>query len=106
MDDIARKLDTDFFSGRWSRATDRQRELLRVIALAENSDSEFTPREVVEKSKQILTKPFKSSHVIQMFAGLSAAGLIYRNRHGKYSFAVPLLGKFILRQKLDGMLGG
>ena len=30
--DIVRKLDSDFFAGRWARATDRQRELLMVIA--------------------------------------------------------------------------
>ena len=28
LEEITRKLDTDFFAGRWSRATDRQRELL------------------------------------------------------------------------------
>jgi len=33
-----------------------------------------------------------------MLALLSEAGLIYKNRHGKYSFAVPLLGDFIRRQ--------
>src|SRR5262245_57469636 len=29
--EIIRKLDTDFFAGRWARATDRQRELLIVV---------------------------------------------------------------------------
>jgi len=24
--------------------------------------------------------------------------LVYKNRHGRYSFAVPLFGEFILRQ--------
>ena len=28
-----RKLDSDFFAGRWSRVTDRQRELLSVVAV-------------------------------------------------------------------------
>jgi hypothetical protein len=32
-----------------------------------------------------------------MLASLGDAGLIYKNRHGKYSFAVPLLGQFIRR---------
>ena len=39
------------------------------------------------------------SHVSQMLAALSEAGLVYKNRHGKYSFAVPLLGRFIRRQR-------
>lgn len=45
-----------------------------------------------------LVKPFSSSHVNQMLGSLSQAGLVYKNRHGRYSFAVPLLGQFILRQ--------
>lgn len=98
MDEIIRKLDADFFAGRWARATDRQRDLLQVIATLDNSDSEFTVQEVVEQSTELLSKPFSSSHVNQMLAALSKAGLVYKNRYGKYSFAVPLFGQFILRQ--------
>ncbi len=101
LDGIISKLDTDFFAGRWARATDRQRELLSVIASLSNSDGEFTVAEIVEKSKQVLTKPFTSSHINQMLVSLGVAGLIYKNRHGKYSFAVPLLGGFIQRQELN-----
>lgn len=96
--EILRKLDTDFFAGRWSRATDRQRELLGVIAKLPTAGSEFTVQEIVELSQKELAKPFSSSHVNQMLSSLSDAGLIYKNRHGKYSFAVPLLDQFILRQ--------
>ncbi|MBI4581743.1 MAG: ATP-binding protein [Planctomycetes bacterium] len=97
MNDIVRKLDADFFAGRWAKASDRQRDLLRVIASLENCDEEFTVHEVVQASKN-LEKPFGASHVNQMLAALGNAGLVYKNRHGKYSFAVPLLGQFILRQ--------
>jgi hypothetical protein len=96
---ILRKLDTDFYAGRWERTTDRQRELLTVIANLETGDEEFTVQEIVEKSKKTLEKPFRASHVSQMLAALCKAGLAYKNRHGKYSFAVPLLGQFILRQQ-------
>jgi hypothetical protein len=95
--EITRKLDNNFFAGRWARATDRQRELLTVIARLDHSDEEFTVQEVTELSKELLEKPFSPSHVNQMLAALSAAGLVFKNRHGKYSFAVPLLGRFILR---------
>lgn len=98
MGDIVRKLDTDFFVGRWAKATDRQRELLEVISYLPNCDSEFTVQEVVEKSKQSLSKSFSPSHANQMLSSLCGAGLVYKNRHGKYSFAVPLLGAFIQRQ--------
>jgi AAA+ ATPase superfamily predicted ATPase len=97
MSAILRKLDADFFSGRWSRATDRQRELLKVISQLDNCDEEFTVQEIVDKSKES-TKPFSSSHVNQMLVKLAEAGLVYKNRFGKYSFAVPLLGQFIRRQ--------
>ena len=94
---VIRKLDNNFFSGRWARATDRQRELLTVIAKLEHSDEEFTVQEVTARSKKLLTKPFSPSHVSQMLLALSTAGLVFKNRHGRYSFAVPLLGRFILR---------
>jgi len=45
-----------------------------------------------------LARPFSASHVNQMLAALGKIGLVCKSRHGKYSFAVPLLGQFILRQ--------
>lgn len=98
MAEITRKLDGDFFAGRWARATDRQRDLLWVIASIEGCDEEFTVQEVVEKSRSLLKNHFSSSHASQMMSSLNAAGLVYKNRHGKYAFAVPLFGQFVLRQ--------
>jgi len=103
FDDIVRKLDSDFFAGRWSKATDRQRQLLAVIARLENADAEFTVQEITEKSKAILQKPFSPSNANQLLVKLSDLGLVYKNRHGKYSFAVPLLDRFILRQEVEGV---
>jgi hypothetical protein len=100
VEQTIRKLDTDFFAGRWSRVTDRQRDLLSVVAQLPNCDDEFTVQEVVAKSVEMLKKSFSPSHVNQMFATLGESGLIYKNRHGRYSFAVPLLGGFIRRQDL------
>lgn len=102
-DEIVRKLDSDFFAGRWARATDRQRDLLIVIANLEHCETEFSVQEVVNLSQSIAEKPFSSSHVNQMLVQLTNAGLVYKNRHGKYSFAVPLLGQFIRRQSTDGL---
>jgi AAA ATPase domain len=94
---IQQKLDADFFAGRWARITDRQKELLTVIAHLDEPDEEFTIQELVEKSKELLSKPFSASHANQMLASLGERGMIYKNRVGKYSFAVPLLGRFIRR---------
>lgn len=44
-------------------------------------------------------RPFSSSHVNQILGNLIEAGLIYKNRHGRYSLAVPLLGDFIQRNR-------
>ena len=96
--ELLRKLDSDFFASRWGRVTDRQKDLLMVIATLPNHEEEFTVHEIVKKSKDILVKPFTSSHVNQMLSSLIETGIIYKNRFGKYSFAVPLMGRFIVRQ--------
>jgi hypothetical protein len=94
---IQHKLDADFFAGRWARITDRQRELLWVVAQLDHPDQEFTILELTEKAKALLPKAFSPSHANQMLASLAERGMIYKNRQGKYSFAVPLLGRFIVR---------
>jgi AAA ATPase domain len=94
---IQRKLDADFFAGRWARITDRQRELLWVVAQLDSPDEEFTILELTEKAKAILARPFSPSNASQMLTSLAERGMIYKNRFGKYSFAVPLLGRFIIR---------
>lgn len=98
--EIVQKLDTDFFAGRWARATDRQRDLMNVVATidaADDPDFEFSVQDVSIKSKSCSTKPFTPSHVNQLLVALTEAGLVFKNRHGSYSFAVPLLGRFIRR---------
>jgi hypothetical protein len=96
--EATRKLDADFFIGRWSRATDRQRQLLWVVANLGHADAQFSVQEVVVKSHELLDRGFSASQISQTFQRLSDVGLIFKNRHGRYSFAVPLMGQFILRQ--------
>lgn len=97
FEEIIRKLDNDFFAGRWAKATDRQQQLLLVIANLDNAEKEFSIQEVATKSSEILEKPFSRSHVSQMVTSLISAGLVYKDRHGKYLFAVPLMAAFIRR---------
>jgi hypothetical protein len=99
---IVHKLDADFFAGRWAKATDRQRELMSVIATLPNAENEFAVQDIVTQSRLVGEKPFSSSHANQMLAALAASGLIYKNRHGRYAFAVPLLARFIKRQGAAG----
>ncbi|MDE0393406.1 MAG: AAA family ATPase [Gammaproteobacteria bacterium] len=98
IDEITAKLDSDFFAGRWSRVTDRQRDLLFVVSMLDSPEREFTVQEIVQSSKRLPVKGFSPSHASQILAALIDAGVVYRNRHGKYSFAVPLFAGFIRRQ--------
>ena len=49
--EIEQKLNSDFFAGRWARATERQRDLLFLIAKLPSVEGEFTVQEVVQASK-------------------------------------------------------
>lgn len=97
FDSIIRKLDTDFYQGRWGKVTDRQKDLLIIISKLQNAEEEFTAKEIIEESKKT-DEPFKSSSLSIMLSALISAGLIYKNRHGRYSFAVPMFSKFIKRE--------
>jgi hypothetical protein len=100
IDPIIRKLDSDFFAGRWDTLTDRQRDLLYCIAQINEGTGEFTIPEIVESSQQLAEriKAFVRGDVSQVLPRLIDKGLIYKNRYGKYSFAVPLFGRFINRK--------
>jgi hypothetical protein len=97
ISDFVRKLDVDFYAARWSRVTDRQRELLVVIAKLPTANQEFTAKEISQKSNEILEKPFAPAYVVNSLNKLTSQGLIFKNRRGKYSFAVPLLADYINR---------
>jgi hypothetical protein len=97
MSEFVRKLDCDFYASRWSRVTDRQRELLVVIASLSNANEEFTTKEISDRSIELLNNPFAPAYVVNSLIKLIAIGLIFKNRRGKYSFAVPLLADYINR---------
>lgn len=99
--EILAKLDQDFFSPRWENATDRQQQFMKVIATLPNAEDEFSVPEIVKASREILKTGFTNSHAIQLLQALAERGLTYRNRRGSYSFAVPLLSRFIQRQAFD-----
>jgi hypothetical protein len=99
---IISKLDNDFFAARWDKATDRERELMTIIARLSNADTEFTVNDIVNRGRG-LDKPFSPSLTSQMLGRLTGKGLIYKNRHGRYLFAVPLMSKYIKRQEQDPM---
>ena len=100
VEPIVLQLDSNFFAGRWEPLTDRQRDMLYCVAKCPHADEEFTVAEIVEasKSKECGTvKSFLAGDVSQILPRLVERGLVYKNRHGKYSFAVPLFSRFIER---------
>ena len=59
--DIIRKLDLRFFSARWDKASDRQRDFMKVIAVIPSSSDEFTVQDIVQTSRDMLPKPFSTA---------------------------------------------
>jgi Type II secretory pathway, component ExeA (predicted ATPase) len=100
IDPIVLKLDLDFFAGRWEMLSDRQRDLLYCIAQLNVDDGEFTIPDIASKSRDTVKpiKKFTPNDVSQMLPRLIEKGMIYKNRYGRYSFAVPLMGKFVNRK--------
>ena len=96
--EIERKLDADFFAGRWAKATDRQRDLLAVIAQLDHAEDHFTVKEIIEKARELPGKAFSGSHISQLLTALSAQGLVFKDGHGRYLFAVPMLAGYIRRR--------
>lgn len=96
--EIQQKLGMDFFTKQLEKATDRQKDLLTVISLLDNYRGEFAIQEVVEKSREVLDRPFSNSHVNQILATFVSQGVVHKDRHGKYSFAMEQLVRFIRKQ--------
>lgn len=97
LDALLQKLDNDFFAARWAKATEREKELLTLIA--KSNVTGFGIQQVVNLSQDSDIKPFSKSQLSQMFARLIDSGLLYKDRPGSYAFAVPLLERYIMRLK-------
>lgn len=95
IDAIIQKLDNDFFAGRWSRATEREQQIL--IVLAEANKTTFTIQDALDLSNKSRFKKFSRSQIGQLFNSLIDRGLVYKDKRGSYSFAVPLLNQYIVR---------
>lgn len=94
LEQILHKLDEDFFMGRWCNITDREKELMQLIAsILESDNTEFTIQDITSTGGINMS----SSHINQSLARLIKKWFVYKDRHGKYNFAVPLLWSFIKR---------
>ena len=97
LNEIIRKLDDDFYQGRWQRATDKQRLLLKVISGMDNAEGEFSLKDI-ESAMKLSGSAVTTSAISIMLKALMEIGLIYKLRHGSYAFAVPLFSDFVKRE--------
>ena len=95
--DVMDRLDSGLFAARWNKTTDKQRKWLKLIALrAKNQFNDFSAQEILEVSDD--KDSFDKSQANQMMLALCERGLLYRTRHGRYAFTVPMSEIMILRR--------
>lgn len=85
-----RALDTGFFRARWDRATPKEKEYLRAMAIDGSVPS--ASGAVAKRLDR------KGSSLGPARASLIRKGLIYQPEHGQIAFTVPLMHEFIGRQ--------
>lgn len=93
-----RRLDNGLFAARWNRTTDRQREVLRVLAELPESLADFSAQEIVEAASMIGGPALTNAQTSQLLQGLVERGLIYRTRRGKFAFSLPMSQAMIRRR--------
>jgi AAA ATPase domain len=91
------RLDAGLFSARWNRTTDKQRELLGLIAArAPNANGEFSAREL--EQLRLATGDGGEANITQILSALCDRGMLFRTRHGYYAFTVPMSEVMIQRR--------
>ncbi len=91
------RLDAGLFSARWNRTTDKQREVLRLIAeKCDPAAPDFSAQEIADLSRSEIE--FNGGYISQMLQGLCDRGLLYRRRHGRYAFTIPMSHQMIARR--------
>lgn len=96
--EILRKLDNNFLLSQWDQSSDAQKTFLNVVSQLPDCEVEFSAQDIVVASKNLLEKSYSNSSATQYITRLCDAGMIYKNRRGKYQLAIPLLSRFIRRQ--------
>ncbi len=98
------RLDAGLFSARWNRTSDKQRELLAIAAQRPGDwAGDFSAQELAEASESAFTSSQANQHLV----ALCDKGMIYRTRHGRYSFTVPMSEQMIINRltKVDDVAG-
>ncbi len=95
--DVLDRLDAGLFAARWNKTTDKQRSFLRLVANRDTPVSpDFSAAEILASDR--VGAQFDNAQANQMLLALCERGLIYRTRHGRYAFTVPMSETMILRR--------
>lgn len=89
------RLDAGLFAARWNKTTDRQREFLRLIA-SRGESLDFSAQEISARSAS--DAQMTNAQCSQALQALVDRGILYRTRHGRYAFTVPMSEAMILRR--------
>lgn len=92
--DAMARLDNSLFGARWNKTSERQREFLWVVANRPQPGKDFAAQEIADVSNGLLT----NAQATQILQSLCDRGLVYRVRHGRYAFTVPLSESMITRR--------
>lgn len=90
-EDALARLDAGLFGARWNKTTEAQRDFLKVLATRPMEEgSDFSANDIAGISL------YTNSQASSMLHALSDRGLVYRSRHGRYAFTVPMSEAMIL----------
>ena len=95
--EVMDRLDAGLFAARWNKTTDKQRRFLKLIAnRGPQPSNEFSAVEIAALNND--DGEFDSTQANQLLLALCEKGLIYRTRHGRYAFTVPMSEAMISRR--------
>lgn len=97
-EDAWRRLDNGLFAARWNRTTDRQRDVLRVLAEIPGDQADFSAQDIVEAAAELGGPQLTNAQTSQLLQGLVERGLVYRTRRGKFAFSLPMSQAMIRRR--------
>ena len=91
------RLDSGLFAARWNRTTDKQRDVLKLIASRPlNGSADFSAQEIAALRPE--DAELSNGRATQTLQALCERGLLYRTRYGRYAFTVPMSEMMILRR--------
>jgi len=94
--DTLDRLDAGLFGARWNKTTDKQRDLLGLLAhRGPKARTEFSAADVVGLADDAAMTNAQATQTLQ---ALCDRGLIYRTRRGQFAFTVPMSEEMIRRR--------